>query len=150
MLDRHPPAIQKINAFRYHVQSYGSVISRITVCRILQVTIVDGQNPGAVVRFDAACIDLLADKFRHAAVEVIREILHLAEHFLDADAFQQFLYPKPAFLLRSGVNMHFIDAAEQVMRIAENFLISADEKYAEIIGFAGAEIMQRQVIHRAG
>lgn len=132
------------------MQSYGIVISRITVCRILQVTIVDGQNSGAVVWFDATCIDLLADEFRHAPVEVIREVLHLAEHFLDADAFQQFLYPEPAFFLGPGVNMHFIDAAEQVMRIAENFLIGADEKYAEIIGFAGAEIMQRQVIHRAG
>src|SRR5436309_737663 len=59
------------------------------------------------------------------------------KYFTDGAALDHFLDVPTGFFVRIKENMHFCDAAKQVVQIAHDILVSAHHEEAEIINFSG-------------
>src|SRR6266550_4749633 len=59
-------------------------------------------------------------------------------------SFDRFLNIPPRFLVFVQEDMNLVRAAEEIVKISHDVLVSAHQKESEVISFAGPDPMQRQ------
>jgi hypothetical protein len=115
--------------------------ARLPLARILEVGVAVEQQAARLFEVHAPLADGNFDRVVQLAHEGIGIELHIVQHFADRVALDdRFQYHVP---LRTEADMHSVRVAEQVVQVAENLLVRADEEHAEVVRFAG-EWMQRQ------
>ena len=72
----------------------------------------------------------------------------MREHFADGRAVDRFLDVPAALFVLIEEDVGLVHAAEEVVQVAHDVLVGADEEEAEVVGLAGLEAVQRErVLH---
>src|SRR5881296_1786800 len=78
----------------------------------------------------------LLNQLLHAPLQVVRKILNNGQNLLDGRSLDHFFDEVVVGLLRVRIHMDFRNAAEKIMNVTQDVLISAHQEKAEIIRFS--------------
>ena len=103
---------------------------------------VELEQAGALGSIESLVSDRISDRHLNSFLQFLRAELNVAEHIGDGVALDDRVNPS----LTVGVDAHMgrVGVAEQIVQVAERFLVSADEEQAQVIGLAFDELMERQ------
>ena len=118
------------------------LIPRLFQIRIaVQRFLIELEEPAGFLVAEAVFADGDFDGGLQPRDQVARLELDIVEHFADRVAFDHRL--DDHFAARRQIDVHGIRVAEQVVQVAENFLIRSDQERRQIIRLA-VELMQPQ------
>ena len=80
----------------------------------------------------------------HLAGELVDIPLGEGEDLADGAAGEDFFDIVAGFLVLIEVDVHFVDAAEEVVKVAHDVLIGAGEEEADVVGVAGVPAVERE------
>src|SRR5206468_2819120 len=110
----------------------------------LQQPFVIGEKLHRVVRLQKIGLDRDIDLRFEQSHQFDFVPLRHREHFADGAAFNDLFNVPAGFFIGIEKDVRFGNAAEQIVKVAHDVLVSADHEDAEIINFAGNDAMKRE------
>src|SRR5579872_209637 len=97
----------------------------------------------AFVRLQDVGFDRAVDLRLHALFEVAPVVLRHRQHFADAVSGNLFLDVEAALFVRLQIDVHLVDAPEEIVDVAHDVLVRASEEDAEVVGLAVTKVVER-------
>lgn len=119
----------------------GNMISAFEIRVSAEAVAVEIHDFLALLGRDAAIVDGFFREVAELGDEFLGVELHVGEHVGDGVAFDLVGIDGLAFL---KVDADDVGVAEEVVEVAEGFLVGADEEDAEVIGFVRLEILEME------
>jgi hypothetical protein len=127
------------------MRSYAGRTSPFQVRVPLQPIVVILQQALALAHRQSALLARGFDVKPHRTLQVGDVILHVLQHFFDGVALDDFV-DFPLAVLVDG-NVHRVRVAQQVVQVAQNLLVRAEQKNAQVVRFTTFSLA-RQVTQR--